>query len=114
MRASIIAAVAALPLLAGTAFAQGYQPGYQSYDGSYRPYNPGQEAREQQQTDQLNTTEARQQERLDRREAQQERRYERAERQWQRDYADWQDRDAAARRWNQRERFRPENRVGGW
>ena len=110
MRASIIAAIAALPLLAGGALAQGYQ----SYDGTYRPYNPGMEVREQVQIDQLNTSEIRAQNRVDRREERQERQYEEAQRRWSRDYADWQERDAAARQWNQRDRFRLENRVGGW
>ena len=77
MRASIIAAVAALPLLAGAALGQGYQ----SYEGTYRPYNPSLEAREQQEVDQLNTGEISAQNRLDRREARRERAEEEAYRQ---------------------------------
>ena len=111
MRASFIATIAALPLLAGAALAQEYR----SYDGVYRPYSPSLEAREQHEIDQLNTSEIRAQDRLDRVEDRRDQAYEEAYRQWRRDYADWQAQDEAARRWNQHDRFQRENRVGsGW
>ena len=101
MRALIMAA-AALPLLAGAAFGQGYR----SYDGTYRPYDPSMEAREQAETDQLNTGEIRDQRRLDRLENRWDRQYDEAYRRWQREYQDAQRHNARAREWNQYERFR--------